>query len=159
MAIPAHCAYCFEILTADLEDREPLEYRQVLDLWAQYESLSRSKVTHAQRNDEHEHDPDVHDGDDLEHDSDIDGSGEAEEDEDEDEDEDEQEEVLQPARSKLSLPSISRLQASSPQRLPTQHWTPPRNRLPRPLSSASVVGALSSHLLCRRRRRKSILTS
>ena len=38
MADHAHCAYCFETLAASLEDREPLEYHQVLDRWAQWES-------------------------------------------------------------------------------------------------------------------------
>ena len=38
MANAAHCAYCFETLAAGLEDRDPLEYAQVLSLWAQYQS-------------------------------------------------------------------------------------------------------------------------
>ena len=37
MANRAHCAFCLETLAASLEDRDPLEYQQVLDLWSQYQ--------------------------------------------------------------------------------------------------------------------------
>ncbi|KAF2752027.1 hypothetical protein M011DRAFT_394086 [Sporormia fimetaria CBS 119925] len=36
MATEAHCAYCFEALVANLEDREPLSLAQVTSLWKQY---------------------------------------------------------------------------------------------------------------------------
>ncbi|KAF2000316.1 AMMECR1-domain-containing protein [Amniculicola lignicola CBS 123094] len=36
MASPAHCAYCFESLSASLEKRQPLDLRQVQLLWKQY---------------------------------------------------------------------------------------------------------------------------
>ncbi|CAF9936489.1 hypothetical protein IMSHALPRED_010781 [Imshaugia aleurites] len=113
MATPAHCAYCFEILAAELEDREPLEYRQVLDLWAQYEDLKRSKPAETEEDNEDEQDAKLQDGDDLEVDSEMEGSEEADEDDD-GEDDEPREELAQPVPSKLSLPSISRLQASSP---------------------------------------------
>lgn len=39
MAEPAHCAYCFESLAADLEDRKPLSFQSVQHLWLQYKLL------------------------------------------------------------------------------------------------------------------------
>ena len=33
MATPAQCAYCFEVLAANLEKRKPLSLEQVSDLW------------------------------------------------------------------------------------------------------------------------------
>lgn len=36
MATQAHCAYCFEILSAKLEKRTPLNLRQVEQLWKQF---------------------------------------------------------------------------------------------------------------------------
>ncbi|KAF6219193.1 hypothetical protein HO133_005018 [Letharia lupina] len=123
MATPAHCTYCFEILIADLEDREPLEYRQVLDLWTQYEALTKSKPTETEEDDEDEHDPDLQGRDDLEEDSEMDGLEEADEDED-GEDDAPPEELAQHASSKLSLPSISRLQASSPASASSASSTP-----------------------------------
>ena len=36
MAIPAHCAYCFESLSANLERREGLSLWQVEELWTEY---------------------------------------------------------------------------------------------------------------------------
>ena len=43
MATTAHCLYCFEALSASLEQREPLTLRQVQDLWAQYEVATGRK--------------------------------------------------------------------------------------------------------------------
>lgn len=104
MATPAHCAYCFEILSADLEDREPLSFRQLLDLWSQYETLTKSKVTATEDDDEDEQD-----------DSEVNRVDERSDDDDEDgEDDEPRREIAQPIPSKLSLPSISRLQAASP---------------------------------------------
>lgn len=115
MATPAHCAYCFEILTADLEDREPLKYPQVLDLWAQYGFLTKPKAAKTENGGEDEQGLDVQDGDDLAEDSEMDGLEETDEDEDgEDGEESTAEELAQPVPSKLSLPSISRLQDPSP---------------------------------------------
>lgn len=115
MASQAHCAYCFEILTADLEDREPLSYRKVLDLWARYTALTDPKATDPSDSSEEVRDQDG--GDDLEEeDSEMDGVEETDGDE-EDEEEEEVEEGNDdepPAPTKLPLPSISRLQAPSP---------------------------------------------
>jgi uncharacterized protein (TIGR00296 family) len=36
MATPAHCAYCFESLVANLEKRKPLTISEVESLWAKY---------------------------------------------------------------------------------------------------------------------------
>lgn len=109
MATSAHCAYAFEVLAADLEDREPLEYRQVLDLWSQYKSLNKLKAAGPEQEEEEERDPDVQDGDDLEDgDSEVDGL------EDGDEEEEEEEvEAPKPILSKSQLPSINRLQVPS----------------------------------------------
>ena len=113
MATPAHCAYCFEILTADLEDREPLEFHQLLNLWAQYEALTRSKATDVEDGSEDEQGSKFEDTDNQGEDGDMDGVEETDEDEDGEDDEPRQE-LAQPIPSKLSLPSISRLQAVSP---------------------------------------------
>ncbi|CAF9942857.1 MAG: hypothetical protein ALECFALPRED_010159 [Alectoria fallacina] len=144
MATPAHCAYCFEILTADLEDREPLQYRQVLDLWAQYDSLAKAKATEPEEDDEDGQDPDLQDGDDLEDDSELDGlEEEDDEDEEDDDQEDEQpEELAQTTSSKLSLPSISRLQAPSPASASSSSSTP--STLPTTSSNATIDSASKS---------------
>ena len=115
MATPAHCAYCFEILTAELEDREPLKYSQVLDLWAQYQSFTNSKAAKKENYGENEQGLDVQDGDELTEDSEMDALEDTDEDGDaEDGEESTTEELAQPVPSKLSVPSISRLQAPSP---------------------------------------------
>ena len=93
MATPAHCAYCFEILIADIEDREPLGFRQLLYSWAQYEARSKSKATETE--DDDDDDSKVHDTDDQEEDSEMDGVEESDEDE-EGEDDEPQQELAQP---------------------------------------------------------------
>lgn len=111
MATAAHCAYCFEILAADLENREPLKYSQVQDLWKQYDALNKFKAVDTGKGDEPG--SQLPGGEGIE-DVDIE-TDDAEEIEDEDEDEQPEEIVApQPKHSKLSLPSITRLQASSP---------------------------------------------
>ena len=113
MATLAHCAYCFEILTAELQDREALKYPQVLDLWVQYQSFTNSKAAKTENDGEDEQG--LNDGDELIEDSEMDALEETDEDEDREDGEDSTtEELAQPAPSKLSLPSISRLQAPSP---------------------------------------------
>lgn len=92
MATAAHCLYCFEVLSAALEKRQPLELHQVEDLWAQYSLANGSK---------HEEDKQLEADNALAEDSDM--ALEDEEDTDED-----------PAPRALRLPTISRLQASSP---------------------------------------------
>jgi AMMECR1 domain-containing protein len=42
MASQAHCAYCFESLSASLEKRTPLSLPQVESLWTQYHAGSSS---------------------------------------------------------------------------------------------------------------------
>lgn len=108
MATTAHCAYCFEILAADLEHREPLEYLRVQDLWTQHQSLNKLKA--AETEEREERDPDLQDGDDLEDDnSEMDGIEEQD-----DNGEEAEEEAPKSAGSTLRLPSINRLQGSSP---------------------------------------------
>ena len=137
MATPAHCAYCFEILTADLEDRETLEYRQVLDLWAEYEALTKFKAAETAEDNEDEQEPGLQDGDEPEKDSEMEDLEEASEDND-GEDDEPRGELVQPVPSKLSLPSISRLQASSPASASSSSSTPSS------LSTASSNAALDS---------------
>lgn len=43
MATPAHCAFCFEALSASFEKRQPLSLAQVEDLWEDYQGGSGSK--------------------------------------------------------------------------------------------------------------------
>lgn len=115
MATTGHCAYCFEILVADLENREPLAYRKVQDLWKQYHSLSKAgeQDEETEGDDEEVSDPDLQDGDDLVEDSEMDDL----DDQDDPDAEEEYEAHLAASRDKpptLQLPSISRLQAPSP---------------------------------------------
>ncbi|KAJ9647185.1 hypothetical protein H2199_002172 [Coniosporium tulheliwenetii] len=88
MATLAHCAYCFEILSASIEKRQPLHLKQVEELWDKYNAPSDE--------DEAEH----HDDDD----------------DDEDEDEDMEEVPAPEQRTTTSLrpAAISRLLAPSP---------------------------------------------
>lgn len=133
MANQAHCAYCFETLVADLEAREPLEYHQVLDLWSQYHS-SRAVAQNGQGlalpNDDDGKMPestgyivDYQDGN-------VDAV------------DDLAEEIAQPkpttlaAKNGLQVPSISRLQASSPASASSVPSTPSS------LSTASSFTAL-----------------
>ncbi len=47
MATQAHCAYCFEILSASLEKRTPLDLRQVELLWKKYNADPAASAPHA----------------------------------------------------------------------------------------------------------------
>lgn len=88
MATLAHCAYCFEILSASIEKRQPLHLKQVEELWDKYNAPSDE--------DEAEH----HDDDD--------------DDEDGDEDMEEAPAPEQRTTSSLRPAAISRLLAPSP---------------------------------------------
>ena len=107
MASPSHCAYCFETLAADLEEREPLSFPQVQDLWVEYELLKRSKATEKEKeeNTSSLQDDEMEDDGSL-----INGL----EEQDDDLAQEPQQEFRRSTRSTLQLPSISRLQASSP---------------------------------------------
>lgn len=107
MATTGHCAYCFEILAADLENREPLEYTRVQDLWTQHQSLS--KLKDAESGVQEEEDPDLQDGDDLEDYSETDDL----EKRDDEEEQGAEKEAPKPAGFGLRLPSINRLQVPS----------------------------------------------
>ena len=107
MATTGHCAYCFEILAADLENREPLEYTRVQDLWTQHQSLSKLKA--AESGEQEEEDPDLQDGDDLEDDSEMDGL----EKRDDEVEEGAEKEAPKPAGFGHRLPSINRLRVPS----------------------------------------------
>ena len=108
MATTGHCAYCFEILAADLEEREPLEYTRVQDLWTQYQSLSKLKAVDSEN--QEEEDPASQDVDDLgDRDNEMDGLEDGEEEEEADDGP-----PSKPARSGLRLPTFNRLQAASP---------------------------------------------
>ncbi len=102
MATTGHCAYCFEVLVADLENRKPLSYRQVQDLWEQYQLLGKPKA------DGHEAAV-LEDGDEPD---DEDGEMDGVEEEEDEQEADGMQEQKQPP-STLQLPSISRLQAPS----------------------------------------------
>ena len=43
MATQAHCAYCFETLSAHFEHRQPLSLAQVQELWEQYQALNNAE--------------------------------------------------------------------------------------------------------------------
>ena len=103
MAGPVHCAYCFETLSADLEEREVLSYQQVQGLWVEHELLKKGNATEVEEV--------LQDIDDL---GDDEGSMNAMEEQDSDAVHETRPEPSRSTRSKLQLPSISRLQASSP---------------------------------------------
>lgn len=107
MATTGHCAYCFEVLAASLQDREPLSYQQVQDSWREYQSLIKPTAEKAAEQDGKE--PGVPgDAPDDEEDSDM------EEVDSEDDPEGEQAgEESKSTTATLQLPSISRLQAPS----------------------------------------------
>ena len=118
MAVPAHCAYCFESLAADLEDRDPLGFQQVQDLWIQYELVQQGEATRQEGDD-----LDTEPGD---NDSLMDSLEEEDEEEEEEEEEDAEQEP-EPTKAPpalLQLPSISRLQASSPASASSSSSTP-----------------------------------
>ena len=99
MATVAQCLYCFEVLVASFEKREPLKLRQVEELWAQYEARnepSRSAVVSEESEGDAE-DLDMAD------------------DEEEAPEEDEEVSDIQTRRPSTLRPStIARLQGSSP---------------------------------------------
>jgi len=102
MASPAHCLYCFEVLSASFERRDPPTLQRILDLYEQYRS---DKAPDAGT---------VRDGDE-EDDIDIDPAAEESEDDEEDEGEEDEEEEdhIQEERPRPQVSSISRLKASS----------------------------------------------
>ena len=105
MATSSHCALCFETLAADLENRLPLRWEQVQDLWARYESLQKSGEVDREQT-PYLQDEELDGGEGLD-----DETGEDESANGEHECEEEDRRVT---RSTLQVPSISRLQASSP---------------------------------------------
>lgn len=101
MATTAPCLFCFEVLSASLEKREPLNLSQVEELWAAYQlSEEGSKVSETLETAEDDDDDDD-DDDEEDHEDDLDKVQAEEED-------------SEPSSSTLRLPSVSRLQASSP---------------------------------------------
>lgn len=44
MATAAHCAYCFEVLSSALENRKPLTFNEVEQLWDQFEAADEEEV-------------------------------------------------------------------------------------------------------------------
>ena len=150
MATPAHCAFCFETLAADLENREALDYYHVLELWRQFTLLKNPDALQAHSaskrpNGEHvgdastEDDDSIMTGTEAEEDDENDEEYEAEGDKEEPEDN----RVVQPKptslRSGLRLPSISRLQAPSPASRSSSSSTPSS------LSTSSSAAALGGN--------------
>ncbi|KIW86913.1 uncharacterized protein Z519_12535 [Cladophialophora bantiana CBS 173.52] len=117
MASPAHCLYCFEVLSASFERRDPPTLHKVLELYENYQSASQPDGI-ATGEEEAENDKDrvkVTESED-EHEA---GDEEEEEEEQEDDDEAGEEEIQRfdrrhsNSKAGPQLPSISRLQASS----------------------------------------------
>ena len=131
MATTGHCAYCFEVLVADLENRKPLPYRQVQDLWEQYQLLGKPKAGEQEN-------LILQDEDDIgDEDGELDGTDAEEEEEDEDEEETAGVQEQKSLPSTLQLPSISRLRAPSPGTPSSSSSTPSS------LSTTSSQAALS----------------
>ncbi|SLM36530.1 AMMECR1, N-terminal [Lasallia pustulata] len=120
MATTAHCLFCFEVLSARLEKREPLNLSQVEELWAAYQSSDEgAKVPDTLGT------PDDDDDDEDGEDDEALDDGEAEE------------EDPSPSSSTLQIPRIPRLQAPSPSTASTAST-------PSSLSAASSRAALGS---------------
>ena len=109
MATTAHCLFCFEVLSASLEKRDPLNLSQVGELWAVYQSSGGSRSILDIKQDEVSKIPEV-----LENPNDDDNDDDEEEDEEDLEDGEREEGDSEPTSSTLRLPSVSRLQALSP---------------------------------------------
>lgn len=58
MATQAHCAYCFETLTASFERRQPLGLAQVEELWGQYHAKDSNEEEDGSADDEDPSDAD-----------------------------------------------------------------------------------------------------
>ncbi|SMR63543.1 unnamed protein product [Zymoseptoria tritici ST99CH_3D1] len=59
MATEAHCAYCFETISAQFEGRKPLALSQVEDLWEQYHaSTGTDAIRHDEEGSEYNNDDD-----------------------------------------------------------------------------------------------------
>ena len=109
MATTAHCLYCFESLSASLENRKGLTLKQVEQLWAHYE-LERNRKELGQAISKPLKDV----GDDAEM-TDIDSeSQDGEEDEGDDEEEEGFKEEITATSSALRPPATSRLHPLSP---------------------------------------------
>ncbi|KAK7521452.1 AMMECR1 domain-containing protein [Phyllosticta citriasiana] len=66
MATLAHCAYCFESLSASLEKRQPLSLAQVEELWEKYTSSTGGGQTGEGEDEEEEGDDDLdHEDEDM----------------------------------------------------------------------------------------------
>ncbi|KAL8870200.1 MAG: hypothetical protein Q9174_003701 [Haloplaca sp. 1 TL-2023] len=112
MATIAHCLFCFEVLSASLEKRQHLSLSQVEESWSQYQSRdiqtnNRQPPLH-QEADPVNHGTTLQDGDLVMDDSDVDEEGLSSD------DDEPQGEMPTTKQTALQLPSISRLQASSP---------------------------------------------
>ena len=102
MASTAYCVYCFEVLSASLERRHALDFKQVKSLWAQYQAALELG----------------HDEGEEEELEDVDGGTGEEEDaemtEDDEDDEEGDNEATASTQRTLRPREISRLQAPSP---------------------------------------------
>lgn len=114
MASPAHCFYCFEVLSASFDHRDPPTLQRVLDLYERFRFDGNSKEELAEEG-----------GEGRDHGASMPAVDTDEEELEDDEDDDEEEEDAQPGDERQRFqrrtvksagpqnPSISRLQASS----------------------------------------------
>ncbi|KIX93510.1 uncharacterized protein Z520_10688 [Fonsecaea multimorphosa CBS 102226] len=120
MASPAHCFYCFEVLSASFERRDPPTLQKVLELYENYKTVRQSNGTTSTGEEESETGKDSVKVTDSEEEDQAGDEEEEEEEEDQEEEEDAagEEETQRFDRRHSNkagpqLPSISRLQASS----------------------------------------------
>ncbi|GME26413.1 putative ammecr1 family protein [Neofusicoccum parvum] len=66
MATTAHCAYCFESLSASLEKRQPLSLRELEDLWEKYNSPDVDGLDAEDEVESQDEDEEMTDAEDLE---------------------------------------------------------------------------------------------
>ncbi|KAL6721012.1 hypothetical protein ACLMJK_000112 [Lecanora helva] len=132
MATKGHCAYCFEVLAADLQKRPALSYRQVQELWEQWHILGKPRAP-GEEEDEGESVIDTQDEDDEREMMDD------TEEEEEDEESAEEEEAHAGTQEQKSVPSTLQLPRISHLRVPTPST-------PSSSSSSSTPSISSSQL-------------
>ena len=139
MANTAHCAFCFETLAADLENRDSLDLFTVLDLWSRFE-IEKSPAAA-------DHDAIIPHQESYKYDGTTSAQPQVEATEEESVDvpteSNDDDHIAQPKPTSFSgglrLPSISRLQAPSPASSSSSSSTPSS------LSTSSSTAALGDN--------------
>jgi len=156
MASTAHCFYCFEVLSASFDRRDPPTLQRVLECYERYKTIAQSDETtaeDAQERDDTEVVPYAAESEEEDEHGHEEDEEEEEEEGEEKEDEDRQRiERRNVSKSGPQLPSISRLQASTSSSRSSSASSPSivsanssHSRLTAPSSAASVTSSRPSY--------------